>query len=488
MMRLVFIFMYLSCASVFAETGLTVASKKFTENVILAEIAAQLLSGEQVKTKHRQELGGTRILWNALLAGEIDIYPEYTGTLRQEIFAGESLPDDQALAERLKQHDILMTKPLGFNNTYVLGMQKDKATKLKINKISDLQSLPQLTLGFSNEFMSRADGWLALQRHYQLPQTNVIGLDHDLAYRGLANEDIDIIDLYSTDAEIDYYGIHRLEDDRNFFTEYKAVYLYREQAQHGYPVLINKLKRLEGLFDEQTMSTLNKQVKIEGQDSAVVVAGFLQARLQVSPEYSTSTWLSRLYKHTLNHLYLVLVSLSCAIIIAIPLGIIAAKQARLGQLVLASTSVVQTIPALALFVFLIPFLGIGTIPAIVALFLYSLLPIIRNTVSGLRDIPTALTESATAMGLPAGERLKRIELPLALRSIMSGIKTAAVINVGLATLGALIGAGGYGQPILTGIRLDNVGLILEGAIPAAVLALLVQGMFDLIEKKLLPEY
>ena len=148
---------------------------------------------------------------------------------------------------------------------------------------------------------------------------------------------------------------------------------------------------------------------------------------------------------------------------------------------------IQTIPSLALLVFMIPWLGIGPSPALVALFLYSLLPIVRNTATGLRDIPASLRESAEALGLPPRARLLRIELPMASRAILAGIKTAAVINVGTATIGALIGAGGFGQPILTGIRRDDVFMILtEGAIPAAVLALAVQGAFDLAERFLVP--
>ena len=158
----------------------------------------------------------------------------------------------------------------------------------------------------------------------------------------------------------------------------------------------------------------------------------------------------------------------------------------MGQLVIGMTGILQTVPSLAMFVFMIPLLGIGTWPAIAALFLYSLLPIVRNTHAGLVGISPELRESAAALGLPTGVRLRRIELPLATRSILAGIKTAAVINVGTATLAALIGAGGYGQPILTGIRLDSVALILEGAVPAAILALLVQGMFEVIERWLTP--
>ena len=131
--------------------------------------------------------------------------------------------------------------------------------------------------------------------------------------------------------------------------------------------------------------------------------------------------------------------------------------------------------------------GIGGPPAVVALFLYSLLPIVRNTCTALTEIPPPLREAALALGLPSTARLRYIELPMAMPSILAGIKTSAVINVGAATLGALIGAGGYGQPILTGIRLDDTGLILEGAIPAAGLALLVQGFFDLIERIAVPK-
>ncbi len=136
---------------------------------------------------------------------------------------------------------------------------------------------------------------------------------------------------------------------------------------------------------------------------------------------------------------------------------------------------------------MIPLLGIGGPPAVLALFLYSLLPIVRNTYTGLREIPPAIRESAAALGLPPFARLQIVELPMASRSILGGIKTSAVINVGTATLGALIGAGGYGQPILTGLRLDNVGLILEGAVPAAVLAIVVQGVFEIAEQLLVPK-
>jgi osmoprotectant transport system permease protein len=183
----------------------------------------------------------------------------------------------------------------------------------------------------------------------------------------------------------------------------------------------------------------------------------------------------------------VALSLLAAIGVAVPLGVAAARYPHFGQFILSTTGIIQTIPALALLVILIPLLGIGAMPAIVALFLYSLLPIVRNTYAGLHDIPAPILESAGALGLPPLARLRLVELPLAARSILAGIKTSAVINIGTATLGALIGAGGYGQPILTGIRLDDVSLILQGAIPAALLALLVQGLFEIAERSIVPK-
>jgi osmoprotectant transport system permease protein len=232
---------------------------------------------------------------------------------------------------------------------------------------------------------------------------------------------------------------------------------------------------------------MNADSKIKGSSDSAIVSKFVKEKFQIDNRPEKETFLSRLYRNTVQHLFLVVISLSAAILVSILLGIIAYKNQKLGQLVLGTVGVIQTLPSLALLVFMIPFFGIGAVPAIVALFLYSLLPIVRNTYTGLKDIPQDIRESAAALGLTSFARLRLIEIPLASRSILSGIKTSAVINVGTATLGALIGAGGYGQPILTGIRLDNIGLILEGAIPAAVLALLVQGLFDLSERVFVPK-
>jgi osmoprotectant transport system permease protein len=233
---------------------------------------------------------------------------------------------------------------------------------------------------------------------------------------------------------------------------------------------------------------MNARAKLDRVPEDHVAADFLAEKFGIEASVSSETYFGRLIRRFREHLALVAISLLAAIVVSIPLGVIAARRPRLGPLILTTTGLIQTIPSLAILVFMIPWLGLGAKPALAALFLYSLLPIVRNTATGLRDIPASLRESAEALGLPPRVRLFRIELPMASRAILAGIKTAAVINVGTATIGALIGAGGFGQPILTGIRLDDRSMILfEGAIPAALLALAVQGAFDLAERFLVPQ-
>jgi osmoprotectant transport system permease protein len=374
-----------------------------------------------------------------------------------------------------------MTAPLGFNDTYALGMKAEQAEALGIRTISDLRDYPDLRFGFSNEFMDRDDGWPGIRQAYRLPQQSVRGMDHDVSYRGIENGTIDLTDLYSTDAEIEHYGLRVLEDDQGYFPEYKALFLYRDDLPQE---AVAVLQRLENAISAEQMTSLNARAVIGGIAENQVAADFLNEQFDPSQAFAVeqSTVISRLWQHTKEHLFLVVISLFAAILVAIPLGVAAAKVSSVEKLILGTVGVIYTIPSLALLVFMIPLLGIGGPPAMVALFLYSLPPIVRNTHAGLQDIPQSLLESAEALGLPPIARLRKIELPLAARSILAGIQTSAVINVGTATLGALIGAGGYGQPILTGIRLDDTGLILQGAIPAAVLALLVQGLFDLAER------
>ncbi len=480
MKRLAAIALLLACLASHAGEPLAVGSKTFTESVVLGEIATLAAREAGYPVEHRRSLGGTRIVWRALLEGEIDAYPEYTGTLAREIL---QLPnaDLDGLRSALAEHGLAITAPLGFNNTYALGMRAEQADRLGIKAISDLRGHPGLRFGFSNEFMDRADGWPGLRAAYGLSGTQGNGLDHTLAYHGLADGALDVIDLYRTDAEIARYHLRVLVDDRQYFPRYDAVFIYRADLQQRAPHWVTALNKLAGQFDADTMRQLNARVSIDGVSEAKAAADWYGVDAEIALDRT-----QRIARRSVEHLRLVGISLTLALLTALPLGIWAARHPRWQQWVLSATGLLQTLPSLAVFVFMIPLFGIGAKPAIAALFLYSLLPIVRNTHAGIIGIAPELRETAAAIGLSRRAQLYRVELPLALRSILAGIKTAAVINVGTATLGALIGAGGYGQPILTGIRLDNIGLILEGAVPAAVLALLVQGLFELIERALTP--
>jgi osmoprotectant transport system substrate-binding protein/osmoprotectant transport system permease protein len=459
-----------------------VGSKKFTESVILGDVLTGLIRNAGVSAEHRRSLGGTRILWNALLKGDIDVYPEYTGTITGEILAGQKLKGMDAIRAALAAKGIAVGAPLGFDDTYAIGVRRDIAKARGLRTISDLAKTPDLAFGFSAEFMDRADGWPGLRTFYGLKLANVRGLDHDLAYRGVRAGDLAGTDVYTTDAEIEAYDLTVLEDDKHYFPEYQAVVLYRADLAARAPAAVGAIRRLEGRIGAARMRAMNAAVKLDGKTDQAVAAAFLESELGVAADAQAAGFWRRLGRTTEDHLILVLVSLAAAILVAMPLGVAAARYPRFAQVVLGVTGVIQTIPSLALLVFMIPLFGIGTLPAIVALFLYSLLPIVRNTHAGLIAISPSLLEAAEALGVRPAPRLFLVELPMAARSILAGIKTSAVINVGTATLGALIGAGGYGQPILTGIRLDDTALILEGAVPAALLALAVQGGFDLSER------
>lgn len=480
-LRIALVAVWLALASPAVAAPVTLGSKNFTEGVVLGEIATQAMREAGVDARHRAQLGGTRILWRALLEGDIDAYAEYTGTLADELLRMPGAAR-AALDVALAGHGVVMTAPIGFDNSYAIGMRRTRAEALGIARLSDLAAHPALRLGLSNEFVSRADGWPGLRTAYALPQ-HADGLDHDLAYRALAAGAIDATDLYATDAEIPHYDLVVLEDDRDYFPSYAAVYLYRADLATRMPAAVATLRGLEGRIDAATMQRLNGQVKLERETEAAVAAAWLG---HAADGVSEDGRLVRIAQRTREHLALVGISLGAALLVALPLGVLAARRPRIGQGVLTATGLLQTLPSLAVFVFMIPLFGIGAGPAIAALFLYSLLPIVRNTHAGLTGIPRELRETAAAIGLPPITRLWRVDLPLALRTILAGVKTAAVINVGTATLGALIGAGGYGQPILTGIRLDDTGLILEGAVPAALLALLVQGLFEAVERGLVP--
>lgn len=467
----------------------TIGTKSFTESAVLGAMLGQLCEDAGVNAEVKA-FAGSSLAFGALLAGEIDAYPEYTGTLKRELLVSMELTGDHQLREALAQRGITMSDPLGFNNTYAIGVTRKVADQFRLERVSDLAAHPELRLAFSTEFMNRGDGWPGLRDVYAL-SNQARGIEHSLAYPALASNTIDVTDLYSTDSQIAAMDLVVLEDDRGYFPRYDAVVLYRTDLVEREPQAVASILRLVGLLDETRMRELNEQAEIgsEGnprQPPAVVASDALAELLGVTTHAAPSTRAQRLVARTREHMLLVGVSMTFAILIAVPIGVLAARSRAVAGPVLALTGILQTIPALALLVLLIGPLGIGAPTAIVALVLYSLLPIVRNTHAGLTSIPGDLLESADAIGLSKWSRMRRVELPLALRTILAGIKTAVVINVGTATLGGFISAGGYGQPIFTGITQNNPELIFEGAIPAAVMAVAAQLLFDGLERWAVP--
>src|SRR6266511_138475 len=462
-----------------------IGSKKFTESYVLGEIAKRTLTDAGIPAEHRQGMGGTIILWEALRGGQIDAYPEYTGTIATEILKSDPTLSLDQIRDAREKVGVDMTAPLGFNNTYALVMRRSEAQRLGIRTISDLQRYPELKFGLTHEFLEREDGWRPLRRRYDLPHQNIVGIDHALGYSALANGSIAVKDAYSTDAKIEQNDLFVLEDDLHFFPKYEAVFLFRSSTRAD---AIAVLRHLEDTLDETRMIRLNAEAE-RTKNYARAADLYFNVGAALAPRHLDDSFPRKLARWTLRHLELAGFSLLLSIIVGIPLGIVASRGGAVGHVILGFAGVVQTIPSLALLALLVPlpFFGISVRTAIAALFLYGLLPIVRNTASGLQDIPRSLRESAVALGLSPFTRLWEIYLPMASRSILSGIKTSAVINIGTATLAALIGAGGLGEPILSGLNLNDHMTILEGAIPAALLALVVQWLFDVLDRVLIPK-
>jgi len=488
------------CITATAAQPLHVGSKRFTESYILGEIVRQTAQAAGETTAvHDQGLGNTAIVLNALTSGSIDVYAEYTGTIAKEILKLDSVPSLAELNTRLAPMKLAVGVPLGFNDTYALAMRGDDARAKGITKLSDLKAHPELRLGLTQEFIGRADGWPGLKRAYDLPFDTPRGLDHGIAYEALAGGQVDVIDIYSTDAKIGKYGLTVLADDRGYFPRYDAVLLYRADLPTRFPRTWAALQRLAGRIDEAAMIRMNAAAELEGKDFATIAADFLaqQPGSAPSPKAGNAAaapggfW-DKLFapdfgRLTAEHLLLVFVSLAVSIAIGVPLGILAARKPASEGTILSVTGVIQTIPSLALLAVLIPLTGrIGAVPAFIALSLYALLPIVRNTHAALAQIPRGMIEAAQSLGLEPGTILRRIELPLGAPTILAGIKTSAVINVGTATIAAFIGAGGYGERIVTGLALNDHAMLLAGAIPAAVLALLIEGAFRVGERLVMP--
>jgi osmoprotectant transport system permease protein len=482
----VFIFSITSC-SFNNKPTVVVGSKTFTEGYILSEIIAQVIeqTGE-AQVERRLGLGATGIIYESLRTGQIDVYPEYTGTITESILKSGPLKTTDEINQALAPLSLFVGNSLGFNDTYALALRKEVSAKENIQTISDLKKHQDIRAGFTHEFLKRSDGFDSLTKHYDLNLKNYSGMEHSLAYESLAQGKLDLVEVYSTDAKIQKYGLKILKDDKEFFPKYLAVLFMRKDFSERFPKSLAALRALEGKITEEKMVELNAKVELDGWSFEKTARHFLNL-VEPTSKAESKFPMDKLLKRTKEHLSLVFLSLAAAIFVSIPLGLFAARRPKFAQGILALSGLLQTIPSLALLCFLIPIFGIGYTPAVVALFLYALLPIVRNTYLGITGIDSRLIESAQILGLSKWDRLRLIELPLASPSILAGVKLSAVINVGTATLAAFIGAGGYGAIIVTGLALNDTNLILQGAVPSAVLALLVHGAFELVDRALVPK-
>lgn len=473
---------------------LRVASKPFTESYILSEILAQLIADTGETTVERAELAGPTLVFDALKSGDVDLDVNYTGAIANLLLRDQKNPSLEELRVALRANGIVLGEPLGFNNTYAIAVRTETAKELGLKNVGDLGAHPELRGAFTPDFLNFEDGFYKLQERYGIHLDSVKPMQHALAYRALTNHEIDLTDAYTTDGSLAQFQLTLLADDREFFPKYYGVITARASLPDQCPKTWAALRRLEGIISDERMTRLNAKIENREASIAEVARGFLgeqhllsdQPRTDAAASSSTSPLDTGLWVATWEHLSLVLISLFFSCVIGVPLGILAFRNRRLGHAVIAAAGLLQTIPSLALLCFLIPFLGIGALPTIFSLFLYGLLPVVQNTTSGLLSLSPDLIETAKILGLSRTQRLRLIELPLASINIVAGIKTSAIINVATATIAALIGAGGYGRYIVSGLAMNDMTVILKGSIPTALMAIAFHFVFELLSYVLRP--
>lgn len=460
--------------------ALVIGSKTFAESYILAEASAQLLESNGIEVQRRFGMGGTKIAYDALRFGALDIYPEYTGTMTEAILSRPELIELDEIAAAFASDNLLLLPPLGFNNAYAIAVSAAAAERFSLRRISDLRGPEGLRIAFPHEFVNRADGWLGLKQHYNLDQ-QPDGIEHSLAYEAIRSGQLDVIAVYTTDGQIVRSNLVILDDDLSFFPDYRALYFVRNDVP---PEALDLLRKLSGRIDDQRMRDMNLAVLDPDVSYAAVAATFLREEGLVSTSAAEPSIFDNLLRNTKRHLKLTTIALLLAIIVGVGIAAVVHPHRRLSSAFLYVTGLLQTVPSIAMLALLIPLVGVGQTPAIIALFLYSLLPISRSTITAMHAIPPVFRQVAAAMAMSKRQELRYVLMPYAMPHVIAGIRTAAVISIGTATLAAFIGAGGLGDPIVTGLALNDTSLILQGAIPAAGLAIIAEILFSLVERAL----
>jgi osmoprotectant transport system permease protein len=484
-----------------------IASKPFGESYLLAEMFAQLLEARGFTVDRRPGLGATEIAFQALRTSQIDAYPEYTGTGLLAILHQQPTGDARQVYRKVarefrERYGARWLPPLGFQNTYAIAVRRETARRYGLVTLSDLARVSgTLRAGLTPDFIGRPDGLPGLESAYGISFRSVRALLPAVKYQALAVGEVDVIDGYSTDGFILRYDLTVLEDDKGFFPPYEAAALVSAGFAQDLPGGVAALTELSGLLTELDMRRLNRRLEVDQEPVAQIAADELRRLGLTQPAREKQArdrggvhgllgylWNERriILDLTVRHLLLVGLSLAGAIALALPLGLTLERGRIAAEPVIRGVGLLQTLPSIALLAFMIPLLGIGLIPALVALFLYSLYPILRNTYTGVRDAAPDAVGAAWALGMTPRQILRYVRLPLAAPVIMAGIRTAAVINVGTATLAAFIGAGGLGDLIAAGLALSDTRMILSGALPAALLALLVDGVLGMCERVVRP--
>ena len=499
-----------------ATTPIVVASKPFGESFLLAEMFAQLLERSGRTVERRPGLGTTDVAFQALRAGAVDVYPEYTGTGLVAIL-GDSLTDamradsrsayTHVAAATLQRFGVTWLPPLGFQNGYAIAVRRETARRFRLRTLSDLAASPaSLKAGFTADFIGRGDGWPGLERAYGLRLASVKPLAPALKYEALARGAVDIIDGYATDGLLAKYALVTLDDDRRFFPPYDAAGVVSRRLARDDPAALAVLSRLSGRLTEADMRRWNRAIEVDAQPIPMIARRALSSLglgdtattvTTVTAERRTSTagfwsffWARRGETVRLagEHAVLVVLSLTLALLVAVPLGLWLSARPAVAEPVLQLFGIVQTVPSIALLVFMIPFFGIGVVPAIIALWGYALLPIARATYTSVRLADPDAVAAIEAMGATARQQLWWVRLPLAAPIMLAGVRTAAVLTIGTATLGAFIGAGGLGEPIVTGLGLADARLVLSGALPAALMAVGVDAALAVVSRRVAPAH
>ena len=488
-----------------------VGSKNFAESHLLGEIFAQALEARGVQVERHFGLGGSLVAFQALEAGALDVYPEYDGTallvlLKEPLDPPGNAPRriGERVAEGMAARGIAWLPPLGFSDDWVLALPSAIAGREGLVSLSDLAGAVargvSLAGGFSAEFLDREDGLHALERAYGFRLSEARPMGEPLKYAAVAEGKIALVDASSTDARLESLHLTGLVDDQHFFPSYQCAPLARADLATRDPAAEAALISLAGRIDLATMRRLNGLVLAGASDTQVARdflsgAGLVTAAGTSAGQKPTRATLwefldekrGYLGRLLLRHLELTFGALFVATWVGLALGVLASRRPLAETLVLKTVGIAQTIPGLPLLAFLVPWLGIGVWPSIVALFIYALLPIVQATYAGLTSVDPDLVWVAIGQGMTERQVTRWIRFPLAAPVAMSGVRVAAVTTVGNATLAAFVGGGGLGEPILAGLTLNDDRLILLGAVPAAMLALAMDAALAWLAKRLAPQ-